>query len=976
MPFEQKLDVLIGKLSRSAGKIQSPLERLKVEAKFAAGFADALGKPAWHDLISKAVEHLQAGISSGGAIDIEKTVKESEDIMAPIGRAAKDYTMHLCGHAHIDMNYLWDWTETVSVARDTFTTIDNLMDEFPDFKFSQSQASLYVAMERYCPKIFEMIERRIKEGRWEVTASSWVENDRNLVSGESMCRHLLYTRSYFKEKFGFEPEDVRIDWSPDTFGQAWTVPSILSRGAISHCYIFRTGPGPCVFKWRSPDGSEIIVFHEKDSSYSGDIEPALIGGLFNGYVGATGLKDYLYVYGVGDHGGGPTRRDLRKYMEIKDWPIYPKVEFSTHNAFFTAIENAKPELPVVDSDLGFTFEGCYTSQSNIKRANRVSEIILPEAETASLIAGAFCDVTYPSENLLTAWRNTLFNQFHDVLPGSGIHATYEYSQGFFQEIRAAADNARTMALRELITKIDTSFVNVGYDGSDAGENLGAGAGDPVIPGGVSSRGAGSPGPEPIIVYNAKPWPRAEVVNIRVWDKPLKDDSIIVRDARGKKMRGQVIDRGWFRHHDFVTVAFKADVPALGYKTYAVEDYMLSGHECDCEDVEIGSSQITKHLPIGTETTIIELSEGTVMENQHLKVEIDLATGAVEHLIDKQTGFDYVPEGKLLGLLEICNEAHRGMSAWTIGQITKVIPLKNGQTKITQRGPNRVTMKTEHTYNESRVSVEVGLNMDSRMVDFTVESRWVEICTPQTGVTMLRAAFPVNVKDGMPTYEIPFGSQKRVQCAQEIPALKWADFSGEIPDGPGSRTISSQYGITLVNDSKYGHSCDDDTLRLTLLRTTYDPDPMPEVGDHKIRFCVIAHRGLCNVTEAIRAGEEFNSYMSILSGTVHSGSLPPEKSFVEVLTPNVFVSAIKKAEDSDDLVIRMFESEGRDTEAKIRISDIIEQGAKAFETDIMERPLLKNSASIDGDILTVKVPKYGQCSVRIGRSCKLADQIKQ
>lgn len=952
MSFEQKLDVMISKLSRSAESAASPLERLKIEAQFAAGFAEALDRPEWHDLISKAVEHTMAGISSGGAVNIDKIVKESEEIMAPIGKAAKDYTMHLCGHAHIDMNYLWDWPETVSVARDTFTTIENLMDEFPDFKFSQSQASLYAAMERYCPKIFEMIKRRIKEGRWEVTASSWVEADRNLSSGESMCRHLLYTRAYFKEKFDFGPEDVKIDWSPDTFGQAWTVPSVLSRGGISRCYIFRTGPGPCIFKWHSPDGSEITVFHEKDSSYSGDIEPVLISKLFNSYVGATGFKDYLYVYGVGDHGGGPTRRDLRKYMEIKDWPIFPTVKLSTHDAFFTAIENANPDLPVVDADLNFTFEGCYTSQSNIKRANRVSEIILPEAETASIIAGAFCDVDYPSENLLTAWRNALFNQFHDVLPGSGIHATYEYSQGFFQDIRAVADNARTMALRELIARIDTSFVNIGYDGSDVGENLGAGSGDPVIPGGVSSRGAGSPGPEPVIIYNAKPWPRSEVVNIRVWDKPLKDDSVIVRDAQGNKMRGQVMDRGWFRHHNFVTVAFKADVPALGYKTYAVEDYILTGHEDDPAEVTIGKAEIAKRLPMGTETTVLELSEGTVMENQHLKVEIDLATGAVKHLIDKETGFDYVPEGKLLGLLEICKEAHRGMSAWTIGQITKITPLMNGQTKITQRGPNRVSMKTEHTYGDSRISVEIGLDTDSRMIDFTVESRWVEICTPETGVTMLRASFPVNVKDGIPTYEIPFGSQKRGQSIQEIPALKWADLSDD------------NNGITLVNDCKYGHSCNDNTLRLTLLRATYDPDPIPEVGDHKIRFGVIAHQGACDVIQATRAGEEFNSYMSILSGTVHGGPLSPEKSFVEVITPNVFVSAIKKAEDSDDLIIRMFESEGRDTQAKVRVSDIVKPGAKAVETDILERPLPDNTALMDGDILTVKVPKYGHCSVRI------------
>lgn len=954
MSFEKKLDILNNKLSRTMESAASPIERLKSETEFAAGFAKALGKSEWEKLIAEAVKHVENAISSGRSIDPEKAVIEAEQIMAPIGKAAKSYTMHLCGHAHIDMNYQWDWPETVSVARDTFTTVNTLMDEFPDFHFSQSQASLYIAMERYCPKIFEMIKRRVKEGRWEVTASSWVESDRNLVSGESLCRQLLYTRSYFKEKFGFEPENVKIDWSPDTFGQAWSVPSVLRRGGISRCYIFRTGPGPWLFKWRSPDGSEITVFHEKDVSYSGDLDPAVIVPLFNRYVSDTHLKDYLYVYGVGDHGGGPTRRDLRKYMEIKEWPVFPTVKLSTYDAYFGSIESAEPDMPVVDADLNFTFEGCYSSQSNIKRANRVSEVILPEAETASVIAGAYCDINYPSENLLTAWRNTLFNQFHDVLPGSGIHATYEYSQGLFQDIRAVADNARTNALRELAKQIDTSFVNLGCDGSGLGDGLGAGAGDPVIPGGVSSRGAGSPGAEPIIIYNAKPWPRSEVVILRVWDKPFKDGHVIVRDSDGNEIRGQVIDRGWFRHHDFVTVAFKADVPALGYKTYGIYDYMLLGNEDMVESVQSGTdgAKIARYLPEGTESTIIELSDGTVMENEHLRVEIDLASGAIRHLIDKQSGFDYVPEGKLLGLLEICNEAHRGMSAWTIGQFTKITPLTGGQTKITQRGPSRVCMKTEHTYGNSRISVEIGLNTGSRMVDFTIESRWVEICTPQTGVTMLRASFPVNVSDGMPTYEIPFGSQRRVQSVQEIPAQKWADLSDD------------EHGITLVNDCKYGHSCVDDTLRLTLIRASYDPDPIPEVGDHKIRFGVIAHQGPCDVTQAMRAGEEFNSYMSIISETVHGGILPPQKSFAQVLTPNVFLSAIKKAEGSDGIVVRIFEVEGKDTQAQITLSGIIKPGARAVETDILERLLEKNTAKLDGDILSVYIPRYGQASVFI------------
>ncbi len=219
--------------------------------------------------------------------------------------------------------------------------------------------------------------------------------------------------------------------------------------------------------------------------------------------------------------------------------------------------------------------------------------------------------------------------------------------------------------------------------------------------------------------------------------------------------------------------------------------------------------------------------------------------------------------------------------------------------------------------------------------------------------MLRAAFPINVTGGTPTYEIPFGSQSRKQTIQEIPALKWADLS------------DANHGVTLVNDSKYGHSCREDVLRLTLVRSTYDPDPLPEIANHEIKFAVIPHEGPLDVNAAIRAGEEFNSPMAVVSTTVQKGELPPEKSFLEALTGNVFISTIKKAEDSDAVVIRMFEAEGKETRARIKINGLVKAGAAAVETDVLERPVEKNTASFDGETLTVTVPAYGQATVKVG-----------
>ena len=434
---------------------------------------------------------------------------------------------------------------------------------------------------------------------------------------------------------------------------------------------------------------------------------------------------------------------------------------------------------------------------------------------------------------------------------------------------------------------------------------------------------------------------------KIWNKEIADDRVVVKDANGKEAKGQVVGRGNYWGHNFATVAFKAEsVPALGYKVYAVDNSPVP--------VAGDGVKIDRKFPEGTESMIVEINGSGVMENEYLRVEMDFASGAIKHLIDKETGFDYVPEGKLLGVIEAYNEVHRGMSSWCIGQIRDCTPLVDGgKLTIAAWGPNRAAFRSEHKYNNSTIAVEIGLNAGSRTVDFKLNMRWVEIGTPETGVPMLRAAFPVNVKDGTPRYEIPFGSQTRVQSEQEIPALKWADLS------------DSKYGVTLVNDSKYGHSCKDNTLRLTLIRSSYDPDPLPEVNDHEIKFAIVTHKGACDISAATRAGEQFNSPMAIVSTTVQKGELPSEKSFVDVLTPGVFLAAIKKAEDGKGVIARVFDMEGKKTTAQIKISDLVQPDSTAVETDVLERPVEKNTAKMSGDVVSVELPAFGQATVKIG-----------
>ncbi|HPS53441.1 MAG TPA: alpha-mannosidase, partial [Phycisphaerae bacterium] len=281
------------------------VRRLESEIEFAELFAKLQKKNTWDKMVIKAAAVLAAAVKTENLKELKKAAGEIESLLAPVGKIAKKYTCWCVGHGHMDMNWMWNWAETVAATNDMFITVLKLMEEFPEFRFSQSQTSVYEIARKYNPELFARIKQRVAEGRWEITASEWVEGDKNLASGESLVRHMLYTRRYMAEHFGLTPDDVSIAWNPDTFGHAHTIPMIYTRGGVQRYYMCRGGesPKPPVFWWSGPDGSRLLVNLEH-TWYNDTLGPHNIKGLLS-FCEKTGLKDWMLVYGIGDHGGGP-----------------------------------------------------------------------------------------------------------------------------------------------------------------------------------------------------------------------------------------------------------------------------------------------------------------------------------------------------------------------------------------------------------------------------------------------------------------------------------------------------------------------------------------------------------------------------------------------------------------------------------------------------------------------------------------------
>jgi len=968
-----ELQKVIEAMAGAEAEQRKAVDRFKAELDFAVRMTQAHPEKAgeWAPLLVQAGQLVVDGLTTGGKA-VEALVGEAEAVLAPLGKAAKEYVIHCCGHAHIDMNWMWSWPETVSVTYDTFTTMDKLMDEFPEFRFSQSQASVYHIARKYAPELFERIKQRVSEGRWEVTASQWVEGDKNLASGEILCRHLLYTRRWFQQTMGLPYDQVKIDWECDTFGHCWTLPGILARGGVRRYYHHRasgprlramaSGEASQLFWWEGKDGSRVLTFDDSPNGYNCEIAPHMAHLLF-ALERNTGLKLMLWIYGVGDHGGGPTRRHLRAAQEMATWPIFPQVKLSTTDAFFSAAEaevQAKGiELPVHKDELNFVFEGCYTSESRIKFANRKGESDLVDTEAVALAARGLCGIAYPQAAINECWRRSMFLQFHDILPGSGVKETVEHALGLFQENLANTGTIRTRSLRGLADRVNTAAVVGGAKaGGDMG--LGGGAGEGAWWGGVSTLGAGAAGVDPFIVLNPAPFKRDELVRLKIWNRELQDGNVSVRDAAGNVAAGQIVERGHYWGHNFAVVVFPATaLPAMGYRTYVI------AAEAAPTTAEGGAYVDETGRPVyGLGYVNAQLANPVAMGNEFLELTVSSESGGIISLTDKETGQELVPGGFVLGAIEREQEAPHGMTAWQLGTIVdRAEPLTGSALEVLHKGPHLAAVRLTAKHNESEYALTISVAAGSRQIDFTLDVNWLERGDPATGVPALRASFPLEVENGQASFEIACGTIERPADGEEAPALNWADLTGELrgeEDTPA--------GATLLNDCKYGHAAFEDALRLTLLRSSYDPDPLPEIGRHSIRYALVPHMGPFEPGDAIRAGYAFNHPLIAAGTTVHAGALPAEASLLEVLTPNVMVSGVKKAEDSEALIVRLYEFEGEETEAKMRISPaLMKAGAEAVETDVLEQPLAKSTAKVEGEVLKVKVPAFGIATVRVGEA---------
>ncbi|MCE5173075.1 glycosyl hydrolase-related protein [Paenibacillus profundus] len=906
----------------------------------------------WDGAILPVVEWLLARVDNEGAIT-ERTALQAESMLAECGPAAKSYTLHCAAHAHLDMNFLWGWAETVSATLNTFRTMLDLLEEYSDYLFSHSQAAAYHIVEQYDPEMLEEIKARVQEGRWEVTASTWVEADKNMPSGESMARQLLYAKTYLSQLFGLDPDSLQIDFEPDTFGHSINVPEALNHSGVKYYYYCRghNDNGHHLFRWESPSGRSVVAYKEPHW-YDSRIEPEMALTVPE-FCSRTNMTTMLKVYGVGDHGGGPTRRDIERIRDMQTWPIFPNIQFGTYQQFFALTERIADSLPVIREELNFIFTGCYSSESRIKLANRMSENMLGEAELFGSIASLFTSARYFGEELGDAWKKTCFNQFHDILPGSCVLETREHAMASFQEIMATAGSKKSYAIRKLAEHIDTSAYIVADEDvrESMSEGAGPGVGVHLFRMGASERGRGKT--RIFHLFNSSVRAREELAEIVIWDWNGHVDSIQFHDSEGQSVPFQYVDRGFIEHwgHYFLRVLLKVNVPAIGYSTYVMTEKDGDMTRLSANDFYLAE----QNLPP------IEKYE-FVLENAHLTARFDTQRFTITSLIDKHTNREYIDPANTAGVFRFIEEDtfNGGGNAWLVGRYRHVEPLIQWNLESCEIGEGflRQSITIRTTFRSSKLKVIVSLDRDSCALNYKVECDWHEIGKKDQNTPQLNFYMPVKVDCKFFKYDVPFGTIDREGMEFDVPGNS---FVAAIPT---QRDVKRS--VMLLTDSKYGFRSDGQAMAITLLRSSHSPDPYPEVGMHNFQFAVCL-TDYTSTQQMLQESYHYQHPLEAVSVRPSRGILPLVNSFVTLERGQVSLAAIKVAERSapNRWIVRLYETEGEQTTVSLKFSEKVKN---AYFVSIVEQKTDGVGISINGSNITFDVDASSLASICVEFDC--------
>jgi alpha-mannosidase len=826
----------------------------------------------------------------------------------------KEITMkvkvHLVGNAHLDPVWLWRWQDGLAEIKATFRSALDRMEEFPEFIFTSACAAYYEWIEENSPEMFEEIKQRVKEGRWVITGGWWIQPDCNIPSGESFARHSLYSQRYFESKFGII---AKVGYNVDSFGHSGMLPQILKKSGMDYYVFMRPGdhekelPGN-LFWWESMDGSRVMTYKIPYGYNTGwrhkdgvEIKLNKFQDLYRelkeldepGEKAEHGANnqcpELMLFYGVGNHGGGPTISNLNNIRDLQKKLGKDKFVHSSPNQYFEEVSKLKIELPIVKDDLQHHASGCYSAHSQTKKNNRIAEHRLITAEKFMTVSHILTGLPYDGTKIKNAWKNVLFNQFHDIMGGCSIKEAYEDALEFYGESLKIGSVILNSSLQKMSWAIDTSK---GIDRVSLNKEMDGKSWE------SDDRGV------PVVIFNPLSWDVQIPVQVNRNVKGVTDEfgnALEIQTVRASQTNGV---------HDLWDTLFIGNIPSMGYRVYWIyknESFIIEENEAQPTNEDFSDSPID----------CLETAE-LVAENKWVKLEIDKHTGFIKQLFDKQNNVS-VFDG--YGAVPIVIDEYEA-DTWAHGIFSfrnEIGRFSDAEVKKIENGPLRTVIRAVSKYNNSVLQQDYIIYKYKKDIEVKAKLNW------QEKHKMLKISFPVNITDPVATYEIPYGYIERPVNGEEEPGQQWVDIFGtldehNIKDSPGN--IEKSYGLALLNDSKYSFDVKNNDLRMTIVRSPIFADhygkrdefrEFMDQGINEFKYVLVPHKNNWQQSGIVQKAFELNTEFPKIIETYHKGHLSQTYSGIKISKGNIIAVTLKKGEDNDSYILRCYEIAGIGTE---------------------------------------------------------------
>ena len=659
--------------------------------------------------------------------------------------------VYAIGHCHIDTCWLWPWAETKRKIARSWSNQCDLLDRYPEHRFTCSQAQQYKWLEQYYPKLFDRVKVKVKEGKFQPIGGSWVEHDTNMPSGESLVRQFLYGQRYFESRFGSR---CRTFWLPDTFGYSSQIPQVTRLAGMSRFFTQKLSWNDInnfphtTFRWVGLDNSQVLCHMPPAETYTAEAHFGDVKRSVTQHKSMDQDPSSLLVFGKGDGGGGPTWEHLEKLRRCRGLSdktgLLPRVHMGDSvDDFYDRLEEAARSGTEFTTWFGELYlekhRGTYTTQANNKRNNRKAEVLMQGLEyLATMATLKDSKYQYPKKDFDDMWEGILLCQFHDCLPGSSIEMCYRDSDELYAKVFKTGEEIARKALATL---------------------------------GLAQEGTAASRPA---FVNTLPWSRAEILKV-------------ARSVDGNTQN---------------YILAKGEGTILGVEQFSTK---TARPVCARYDADNGAHFLSNSL------LTVKIVKGTIVS-------------LYDHTADREV----IPVGQKANQFVIFDDKPLEWQAWDINayHLDTRQELSTIRCTITESGPYKACVVTEtqisdRSWIKTTISLAAAINDHPSFVELECEVEWHE------DWKFLKVEFPVDVLSREASYETQYGIVKRPthynttweMAKFEVCSHRFADLS------------ENGYGVSILNDSKYGFAVAGNLMRLSLLRAPKQPDGHADMGEY-------------------------------------------------------------------------------------------------------------------------------------------------